>query len=50
MLSHKLLMANKQELQKQLKDLDNQISQATDDNERARLQEQRNNVQRQLDQ
>jgi hypothetical protein len=50
MLSHNLLMANKQELQKQLKDLDNQISQATDDNERTRLQEQRNNVQRQLDQ
>lgn len=43
-------MANKSELQKQLNDLNNQINSTSDVNEKKRLENERDNVQRQLDQ
>lgn len=43
-------MANKSELQKQLNDLNNQINSTSDANEKKRLENERDNVQRQLDQ
>lgn len=43
-------MANKQELQKQLNDLNNKINATSDQGEKKRLESERDNVQRQLDQ
>jgi GH35 family endo-1,4-beta-xylanase len=44
----RLEMANKQELQRQISDLDNRINQTTDQNEKQNLQQQRDQLQREL--
>jgi hypothetical protein len=42
-------MANKQDLQNQIKDLDRRISNASDENEKQTLRQQRDSLQTQLD-